>query len=281
MQRRCSSLLPRPTAQARGGRRRITCRFAFLEIGCAETVPAVCGGPQFSLEKCVFRAGKTKFSRGLRPDPRVGRATRIASWPHPIPKCYTSAQRDRVAMALLLERRCSSRAVWWGQAWWKCVHYDAEGYPARRAHFDGGTPSRLDYCVIVDLPGRMEACSLKIDSLNPLGFGPPSAYGRRVSGSPRAVGWRQGSLPAPASDMAAAALLVHCRRAARPPSLHPIGPEGASLSALSLPDPHPTLARAGVLLVAAAARRPPICHRPQPGADKPWRRRRRRRSWHC
>ena len=88
-------------------------------------------------------------------------------------------------------------------------------------------------------------------------------------------------LPAPAARLAAAMPRVHCRRAARPPSLHPIGPERASSSALSLPDPHPTLARAGVLLVAAAARRPPICHRPQPGADKPWRRRRRRRSWHC
>ena len=88
-------------------------------------------------------------------------------------------------------------------------------------------------------------------------------------------------LPAPASDMAAAALPVHCRRAARPPSLHPIGPEGASLSALSLPDSRPTLARAGVLLAAAASRRPPARHRPLPGTDKTGRRRNRRRSRHC
>ena len=70
--------------------------------------------------------------------------------------------------------------------------------------------------------------------------------------------------------MAAAALLVHCRRAARPPYLHTIGPERASLSALSLPDPHPALARAGVILAAAASRRPPARHCPQPGAESPW-----------
>ena len=71
------------------------------------------------------------------------------------------------------------------------------------------------------------------------------------------------------------------RRAARPPSLHPIGPEGASLSALSLPDSRPTLARAGVLLAAAASRRPPARHRPLPGTDKTGRRRRRGRRRRC
>ena len=88
-------------------------------------------------------------------------------------------------------------------------------------------------------------------------------------------------LPAPAARLPASMPRVHCRRAARPPSLHPIGPEGASLSALSLPDSRPTLARAGVLLAAAASRRPPARHRPLPGTDKTGRRRRRGRRRRC
>ena len=51
-------------------------RFACLEIGCAETVPTVCGGPQFSLEKRVFRAERDQiFLGGCAPDPHVGHAT--------------------------------------------------------------------------------------------------------------------------------------------------------------------------------------------------------------
>ena len=104
-----------------------------------------------------------------------------------------------------------------------------------------------------------------------------------VSGSPRAVGWRQGAAPGASfwsgGGDASGALQASCPPAF-PPHHRPRG--GASLSALSLPDPHPALARAGVILAAAAARRPPACHRPQPGADKPWRRRRRRRRRrHC
>ena len=48
-------------------------RFACLETGCAETV---CGGPQFSLEKRVFRAERDQnFLGGCAPDPHVGHAT--------------------------------------------------------------------------------------------------------------------------------------------------------------------------------------------------------------
>ena len=117
---------------------------------------------------------------------------------------------------------------------------------------------------------------------HPIGLRPPAGAwpaGPRVV--PERWAGARDPLPAPASGLAAAALPVHSRRAARPPSLLTIGPEGARLSALSLPDPHSALAHAGVILAAAAAHRPPACHRPQPGADKPGRRRRRRRSRRC
>ena len=58
--------------------------------------------------------------------------------------------------------------------------FDAQVGSCRRA----GTPSLLTSPTSsLDRPGScMEAFSLKVDSLNPSGFGPPSAYGRRSLG---------------------------------------------------------------------------------------------------
>jgi len=143
-------------------------------------------------------------------------------------------------------------------------------------------PAHLNY-VIARSAWKLHGGLLpQIRLAQPIGLRPPAGAwpaGPRVV--PERWAGARDPLPAPASGLAAAALLVHCRRAARPPSLLTIGPEGARLSALSLPDPHPALARAGVILAAAAARRPPACHGPQRGADNPGRRRRRRRSRHC
>ena len=60
-----------------------------------------------------------------------------------------------------------------------------EGFPAQMGSCRRvGTPSLLTPTTSsLDRPGScMEAYSLTIDSLNPLGFGPPSAYGRRSLG---------------------------------------------------------------------------------------------------
>ena len=55
----------------------------------------------------------------------------------------------------------------------------------------------------------MEAYSLIIDSITHRASAPRRRIAGGVSGSPRAVGWRQGSLPAPAAGLVATTLLVH------------------------------------------------------------------------
>ena len=173
-----------------------------------------------------------------------------------------------VAMELLVARRCNIQAVWWWQAWWRgaplCCLKDR---PHRWNHVDElAHPLRL---------GQLRRRSISLEAAwrpapsnrlaQPIGLRPSvgiwPAESRVVP--ERWAGARE-PLPAPASGLAAATPPVHCRRAARPPSLLTTGPEGARLSALSLPDPHPALARAGVILAAAAARRPPAFHRLQP-----------------
>ena len=62
-QRRCCSVLLRPAARVKAADAAQR-RFACLETGCAETVPTVCGGPQFSLEKRVFRAERDQHFLG-------------------------------------------------------------------------------------------------------------------------------------------------------------------------------------------------------------------------
>ena len=211
-----------------------------------------------------------------------------AIWPHcPHGRADVAAPawHQRVAMALLVARRCNSQAVWWWQAWRTDAFLWCSKDMAHRW-------TRVDELAHPPCSPQLRRRSIGLEaawrptsSESTRSPRRASAPRRRVaggaSGSPRAVGWRQGSLPAPASDMAAEALPVHSRRAARPPSLLTIGPEGARLSALSLPDPRPALAPAGVLLAAAASRRPPARHRPQPGADNPGRRRRSSSSRRC
>ena len=137
-----------------------------------------------------------------------------------------------------------------------------------------------DSCLAARAPRKQHGGPTPSSStLSPTGLRPP--VGVSPAGS-RAVPERWAGarepLPAPASRLAASTPWVHCRRAARPPSLLTIGPEGPRLSALSLSDPAPPsrmqVHHLGRRRRAPPARLPPLAARSRPGRRS---RRRRRR----
>ena len=125
-----------------------------------------------------------------------------AIWPHcPHGRADVAAPawHQRVAMALLVARRCNSQAVWWWQAWRTDAFLWCSKDMAHRW-------TRVDELAHPPCSPQLRHRSIRLEAVwrptpsnSTRATHRASAPRRRVaggaSGSPRAVGWRQGSAP--------------------------------------------------------------------------------------
>ena len=104
-----------------------------------------------------------------------------------------------VAMALLVEQWCNSRAVWWGQAWWtNAFPWCLIGLPHRWARVDElahplSSPQLRRRSISLEAAWRPAPSNSTRSTHRASALRRHMAGG--VSGSPRAVGWRQGAAP--------------------------------------------------------------------------------------